>query len=490
MMSFGKALRGKQPRGRTSVNTSDVSQPLSTHKQSEENQNVIVGYEQGSSIPYTADRKSAMRLLTRHGKILDSNPYRLPGIPDVTELEETRKTKDDSEIVYRSDALDPISDEAIAHSVSAVPGHVQEDRATPYLDEDSVARLDGIELFPPDDDDWEYCNGENIPVSRFSPWDSEASPKKKGIFRSLSQKVKGSLRRSAAPARPEISAPLLDLRHEPEGPSGLPNVMEYALSIEHPAPELANRAGSVAEAIGIRRQTTNKLATKPPQSNHQLHREQSVPPSRPTRPRRVKVVGEEDRMTELGDFIDAGLEDSSSGELIEDDDSYDEERRILKIRSLHPLRKPSKKVDTSKYNWMPPVPPILPTPAKVTSAHDWRMSDEYPSVDSLFDAIEQQIADIGGAKNETPAGRRGANHLRPTVDHPLPGTGRVDDEDEEQEVMVDTFIHGDHTLWVASERCNEITVRSSRREFRQDRQGGRDEGDEIATLVARLRTLR
>jgi hypothetical protein len=443
--------------------------------------NVVVGYEQGTAYPYITDRRTALRLLTRKGQVLGANPYRLPGVPDGTERDEQRRAQDDFEIVYRSDALHPIEEEATAQ-----PN--QEVEAIPYLDKASLARLEGIELFP-SDDEWEYVNGEeNFPVSRFSPWDSEASSPKKGIFRSISKRIKGSFRRSAAPARSDISAPLLDLRHEPEGPAGFPNVMEYAVPIEHPAPELANRASNVAEAIKLRRQNTNKLETKPIESNSQPSREQAEPPKRPPRPHILKVVGEEDRMTELGDFIDAGLADSSSGGLVDDDDSYDQERRILKIRSLHPLRNPTKRVDTSKYDWMPPVPPTLPMLPKVTSAHDWRMSDEYPTVNSLFDEINQQIADIGVQDHELSAANHGDDRLQRTVDR-IP-SGTVDDEDTESEVMVKTYIQGDRTLWVATERPNERTAHSTRREFRQEREGTAFEGDEAAALMARLRVLR
>ena len=487
MMSLAKALRGKQPECRRTSNITTMALPSTREERPEENcVNVVVGYEDCTSIPYTADRKSAMRLLTRKGDIIENNPYRLHGIPDGTEPEEQRRTKDDFEVIYHSDVLPTIDEErADPHEHERESSDfVEEARTIPYLDEATLARLDGVELFPPDDDEWEHVNDrENILVSRFSPWDSEASSSKKGIFRSLSKRVKGSLRRSVAPARPDISAPLLDLRHEPEGPAGLPNAMEYAIPIENPAPELANRAGNIAEAIGIRRQNTIKLATRPSKPDRQPYGEKAMPPTRPARPRKVKVVGEEDRMTEMGDFIDAGLADSSSEELVEVEDSYDQEHTILKIRSLHPLRKPRKKVDTSKYDWMPPVPPILPMPPKVTSQHDWHMSQQYPTIDSLFDEVDKQIADIASIRHERAAASR-------EVDRSPSGTVRIDDNDSDNEIMVDTYVHDDHTLWVASERPNADTACSTRRVYRQERQRKSAEGDEAAARWVRLQALR
>ena len=455
--------------------------------------NAAIGYEQGTSQPYTADRQRAMRILTRKGQILDGNPYRLPGVPHGAE-QAIPRSKDDFEVVYHSDALAPIREEATTPPKLAVeaiqPRKIyQEARATAFLDDETLARLEGDELFP-QEDDWDYVNDtEDAPVSKFSLWDSDSPPKRTGIFRSLSKKVKGSFRR---PARPEISAPLLDLKHQPDNPAGMPTVMSYAVPLPKPASELAVRAGNVQEAIDMRRQNANIGECKPSKSKKRQDFEapRTAPP-RPQKQHKVKVVGDPDRMTQLGDFMDIQTLDSSSEELADDDDSYDLEREILKVRSLHPLRQPSKRVDTSKYSWMPPEPGNLSIPAQVTSQQDWHMSAECPTVDDLFDKTDRHIADMDTSDRRRSVDSHNRHRSQRSVDRRTRATSdSVANEDDEPEIMVDTYIQGDHTLWKATERVGENMAPSTQRQFRQTRDERSFEDDAAAALMKRLQALR
>ena len=492
-MSFARSVRTIQADDAASFGSYDniASSPEEEEPLEDAMVNAAIGYEQGISQPYTADRQRAMRVLTRKGQILDGNPYRLPGVSDGAEQGMPR-SKDDFEVVYHSDALAPIREEAAAPpklTVEAIQPRrpLQEARATAYLDEDTLARLEGDELFS--DNEWEHINdSENVPVSKFSPYDSDSPPHRTGVFRSLSKKVKGSFRR---PARPEISAPLLDLRHEPDNPAGMPTVMSYAVPIRNPAPELAARAGNVQEAINLRRQNANIAGGK--SSKNKKRRDFEAPrpaPPRPQKQHKVKVVGDPDRMTQLGDFIDVCTLDSSSEELVEDDESYDRERKILKVQSLHPLRKPSKKVDTSKYSWMPPEPSALPKPLKVTSQNDWHMSADYPGVDDLFNKIDQQIEDMGVSGRGQLANGEYRLQNQESAGQPAQETTGADYEDEEPEIIVDTYIQGDHTLWRATERVGENTTRSTQQRFRRERTDRSSEEDEAAALMARLQAVR
>jgi hypothetical protein len=396
MMSFAQSVRTNQTHDAASFGSYDniESSPEQESGLQDVVVNAAIGYEQGTSQSYVADRQRAMRVLTRKGQILDGNPYRLAGVPHGAK-QDMPCSRDDFEVAYHSDALAPIREEQAAPpelTVEAIQPRktYQEARATANLNDETLSRLEGDELFP-SEDDWDHIDSaENILVSKFSPYDSDSPPQRTGIFRSLSRKVKGSLRRPKRPKRPEISAPLLDLRHKPDNPAGMPTVIGYAVPIQKPAPELAVRAKNVHEAMGQRRQ--NVVIAEHKQSKAKQRQDFEAPrpaPPRPQKQHKVKVVGDPDRMTQLGDFIDVQTLDSSSGALAQDDDSYDREREILKVRSLHPLRKPSKKVDTSRYSWMPPEPQHLSTPSKVTSQQDWNMLAEYSIVNNLFDEIDQ-----------------------------------------------------------------------------------------------------
>jgi hypothetical protein len=270
----------------------------------------------------------------------------------------------------------------------------------------------------------------------------------------------------------------------------MPTVMGDAVPIQKPAPELAVRANNVQQAIELQRQKTINAGHKRSKSKRQEQVAQLLAPTRPPKPHKVKVVGDPDRVTQLGDFIDVQTLDSSTEDLIEDDDSFDRERKILSVRSLHPLRKPSKKVDTSKYSWMPPEPATLPKPAKVTSQNDWHMSAEYPTVDDLFDKTDGHISEMGISEREgTAEGEDKPQGQRPE-DQPEQAIPGAYDGDEEPEIIIDTYMNDDHTLWKATERVGDNTARSNQCEFRQERTERSSEEDEAVALMARLQALR
>ena len=398
------------------------------------------------------------------------------------------------------------------------------------MDVDTLARLEGHECFSPRipfEADCTHLDGpRKVPVSKFSPYDSDSPPRRTGVFRSLSTRIKGAIRRHSTiakmtvsrpthfhdfdpryanhdvvhpdvkavpieqaqqrlrkypkPTQPEISAPY-DFKRG-SGDAGYTTYPEtWTKPPENPVPELRHRRGQVVRLNDRSNKYPHALAAKPSKLKKGSQRKQVSPLTETEKPRRRKFVGDPDRDTVFGDFVHA--QDLSSDEDVRvqkapDDDDFS----ILDIEPLRPHRKPlaSKKVDTSRYSWVPGKTPVLPKPTEVTSQHDWRMSQEYPTVDDLFDEIDHQIADANIPEQEKPAMNREAH--RPNR--------MVDEEDAEPEVIIDTFTHDSHSSWVATQRPDASTARSNYRRFQQEAYDNARDQDEARILMERVRRLR
>jgi hypothetical protein len=275
--------------------------------------NAAIGYNQGTSQPWATDKQRAMRVLTRKGQMLDGNPHRLLKSAQAA----MPRAKDDFEVLYHSETL-----EGIRYEASAGLG-----QQVPYLNNDAMSGLEAGQLFQAEDG-WEDVNitKSQIPVSRFSPYDSP--PKKTGLFRSLSKKVASALFGRGDPKRPEISAPLRGLRHEPDGEAGIPSAVKYAIPILTPAAELANRADTVQEAIGLRQ--LKKPGERPKLTIATLQKCQEQVVSE-VETKKLRVVGSPDRRTELGDFMN--LRDPTSEDYVRAETAYIQQRSLLEARA-------------------------------------------------------------------------------------------------------------------------------------------------------------
>ena len=498
MPSFVKALRAKPQNSTVASSMYSADRfPEDSNSTVEEFPNVIVGYEQGTAIPYVMDRQGAVRLMTRKGQIIGDDPYRLHGIADSTKIEGLG-VKDDFAIEYQ--VPETTQNKIIPPFGPAVPAPlVEPSRPIPYCYPDHLARLEGKEYDPSHDaldQEWEHVEAPaDVPVSKFSPYDSDSPPHHAGVFRSVSTKVKGSFRRRRLINKNKISAPLNDFRRESPGSE------TRAIPIKNPAPELAERSGCPGQSKEPSRHYPHALKTRPSRRKPHAEQKPASPPARPAEPRKVKVVGQANRMTEFGDMIDAwnspsGLsEEFGVRELPSDEDYSILEIKAPKPAPLYPARRPvpGTKVDTSKHSWMPPTTPTLPKTSKVTSQHDWRMDEEYPSVDGLFDVyteIDRQIAEMGIADDEKPAANREVRRLNRMLDRPVPGKMGLDFEDDEPELIVDTFMHDRHSSWVATERPDASTATSTRQQFDQqtfDVSSGEDEAKELMERLRRMR---
>ncbi|KAK3710680.1 hypothetical protein LTR37_010099 [Vermiconidia calcicola] len=519
---------------------------------------IIVGYEKGTENPYMMPKTQAMKLMTRHGQVLggDENPYRLAGIPDARDYVQ-QHPQDDWTVTYRDrkvaeqEAVSfpvPVQESLPVSPPAKVAGPPSRrsdveyadinagappDDGIRYMDADALSKLEGHDCFGVRDgyegDRENREQGQDVPVSKFSPDNSSPETRSKGVFRSFSKRMKGSFRRPATSEKrlvseprnsqdpdprhpdhttlhPDVKAvPLTEAQHKllrsgqlkisaptnfKAGAGNLGSVYKKATPIAKPAHDLApgrrpsKRVGHTAKPSQPAKAKSSK-SKKPPQ------KEGASPDPPPERARKVKVkvIGEADRMTLFGDFVAAAAADST------DTDSdkaatpglpSDGDFSILDIKPLRPRRRPSatKKVDTSRYDWMPK---NLPTPAKMTSQQDWRMDEQFPAVDDLFDQIDEQIAEADIPDYEKPAANSEAHRLNRVFDRPAPGTRGVDEEDDEPEIAVDTFIHDKHSSWVVTERPNAQTVRSDYRRLQREEHDTQRDSDQAADLMERLR---
>lgn len=330
-----------------------------------------------------------MRLLTRHGQIIDNNLFRRPETAHQTKTRPTRAV-DDFEVVYHSEAIGvaardeiitvaaPHGDDCqiVFHADDLSVYYGEEPDTTPDNAGKIMATIEGDDLFLSTEADWQHVEStQHVPVSRFSPDDSVSPPTPKGILRSASTKIKSKITPQKKSARPHISAPLLDMEHSPRGPAGVPRALEVAQPIKTPAPELATRYQNVEQFRAAMKAGSRKA---------------EQPPNAPTQ-RQIKVLGPNDTVTTFGDFISAS--DSSSVGSADDYDTYNQQREILQIYGLRPLRQPTKKVDTSRYSWMPPESPVLPrisSPASVTSS----VLSEVANMSNIDRKIDNQIASM------------------------------------------------------------------------------------------------
>ncbi|KAK3723250.1 hypothetical protein LTR37_001973 [Vermiconidia calcicola] len=400
-----------------------------------------------------------------------------------------------------------------------------------YMDADALSKLEGHDCFGVRDgyEDQRENGEQTVPVSKFSPDNSSPETQSKGVFRSFSKRVKGSFRRPATSEKGLVSGPsdsqnpdpryrdhtalhsdvkavpLTEAQHKllrsgqlkisaptnfKPGAGNLGSVYKKAQPIAKPAYDLApgrrpsKRVGNIAKPSQPAKAKSSK-AKKPPQ------KEGASPDPPPERARKVKVkvIGEAERMTVFGDFVAAAQTDSDSDKAVTPELPSDGDFSILDIKPLRPRRRPSaaKKVDTSRYDWMPS---NLPTPAKMTSQQDWRMDEQFPAVDDLFDQIDEQIAEADIPDYEKPAANSEAHRLNRVFDRPPPGTRGVDEEDDEPEIAVDTFIHDKHSSWVVTERPDAQTVRSDYRRLQREECNTQRDSDQAADLMERLRRVR
>ena len=105
MVSFANKLRMKQPNDTVASSIYQLPTPNNQAVEVPEG-HVHIGYEQGTAIPLVMEKKKAMQIVTRGGKILDAESK--SQLADVVETREVdRGSKDDWEIVYNSPAASP-----------------------------------------------------------------------------------------------------------------------------------------------------------------------------------------------------------------------------------------------------------------------------------------------------------------------------------------------------------------------------------------------
>ena len=544
MNAFARALR--EPRHSTIASSMyEASQIGQT--QAEEFDDVVVDYEQGTAMPYITGRNGAMRLMTRKGHILGGDPYRLPGVADNNEAEE-RRAKSDSVVDYH----DPVTTrEAMWQSVHCLQPtiHSHEPVRVSHVaqlsspirnsDRDTLLGLEGQELFAVENNyeaEWEHVDDtKSVPASKFSPYESDSSPRQAGVFRSVSKRLKSALRRRRTVKKNTVSGPSnfqdLDPRY-PNGEDVHPEIKAVliceaqkrlyrqahpeisaafnlkrgpgdtgyiacpetrATPIENPASELLHAPGHPELSKQAAGCYPNALQPKLSKRKKPQQQRLAVLPPLPQQPRKIRVVGAVDRLTQFGDFIDAAM--SSSGS--EEDDKVGEQpsdgdHSILEIKPLHPKLKPlaSKKVDTSRYSWVPPEGTTSPmSPAKLIPQHGWRMSEEseYPTVDELFAQLDYQVATMGIPEVERPSASREVHqqHNWPNLRPSRPMV--VDDEDSDPEIIVDTFVHENHSSWIATAQPKSKAAHSRLHHEACDNFADRDEAQQ---LMERLRWLR
>jgi hypothetical protein len=358
---------------------------------------IIVGYEQGTDRPILTSRTLASELFPRHADYLHSaeNPYRLPGIGSGVEASQDL-TGDGYEFIdVVPSPLHKRKTSEQSATLKAAHPPPKESLDILYMDSESLARLEGNELFaePSAVLGWPTLESEQVKrgatVSRFSDESDPPKSRSAGLFRSFSNRVKGVIHRrpSAAHARhpnrevlpPDlkaipIKAPCNEVRRYPA------LTVQQANRIDSPAVELRGRyppptAGNSANSGAhdryphARRVKRSKSKRSPP----------SKPPAGPLPqipgvPGQVTVLGHPDRVTKFSDFIDfEGIDEAIESSLPAEDEDFS----ILDIKPLPPKKAVSrKKVDRSR-DWIPPDSPTLPNlpyPTKVTSTN-WGMEE-------------------------------------------------------------------------------------------------------------------
>ncbi len=344
-----------------------------------------------------------------------------------------------------------------------------------YMDADALARLEGRDCFSSEpafaEEELNWARFDfadhivHVPpsTSKFSDDSDSATARPGGLFRSLSNNFKGSLRRPSTSRGRSISRPTEFRDLDPRSASSdvrEPHPERKAIPIE------VTQKRSIA-ALGNQQAAEDRypfaLRPKPSVSKRPPYPQRRLAPPPPppmAQPRRIKIVGLSDRMTQFGDFIDnaySDADDDNPPESLTHEEYTTEERTILDITPLSPLRPNHGR---AKYGSAQTRDEIvrhqcatfrLPTPVKVTSQHDWRMSEEFPTVRDLFDEIDNHIADSSDIPHEEkPRVNQEAHRLK----------GILDREDQEMETVVDTFIRPGHTSWRVTERPDERTVRS------------------------------
>ncbi len=105
------------------------------------------------------------------------------------------------------------------------------------------------------------------------------------------------------------------------------------------------------------------------------------------------------------------------------------------------------------------------------------MSEEYPSVNDLFDPIDQIIDAYDIPEAEKKAANCEAHRLNSMLEHPLStDDSNNNDEDGKPEVIIDTYDRGSHTSWIGTERPDAYTAHSHYRRFEQEQPGNANGG--------------
>lgn len=329
------------------------------------------------------------------------------------------------------------------------------------------------------------------------------------------------------PARPPVSAPLRDVRREAD-PLGITTYPERsAAPVCTPSIGPAQRSDFSRKVERSDARYPHALKSRPSTSKKPSPPKVVLPPARACRPpHKLKVVG--DRSTLFGDFIDAAVSDSDPDELtgppmlpaemnygVPDVKSLTEQYSQPQLKPaplLVPKRKPvpqrpprppesaqtpqrassQRQANTPRYDWIPrkyprlEVPPSLRTPARVSGGEDWQMDADFPTVDNLFGPLNGEAAAADIRHKARMDVKQDVHHKQAVLHQPPPDPTHAADRASEQEIMIDTFDHGQQATWVATQRPSSLAYQSEPHRLVYHEFVGQDQA---AQLMERLRRL-
>ena len=612
MRSFANALRMKQPNQTVASSIYSLpdseaihrAPPASTlpplqspppHSPPAPLRTILAGSKQDHPRPHANNDKAPMRVITRHGRVLQQDgtprePGMKPGHHVAPERQSVRRSVSDARpSTVNSRSTQTRENQSLA--LKNLEGHRSTQHLQPHcMSSDDFERVlerrheirdrqqqrqaeyhENIGRNPVDDIAGQNAVAELGIVQEANgqpPGRTPSADPPPGLFRRLSNSMKGVFRRRSTIDKRRVSGPFDFHDYEPTSGNG---------STVHPeikAVPLAEAQRRLSTSSHRSSQPVRSVSHASVQRGHSLRhveaqrlfdgvevvrsKSKKAKPRRPAHPAvperrqssivpRKIVVGDPDRDTLFGDIIDAAnaVEDdfrdapcqrvSSGRQSLKPPpppplkEQYSRpalvpERLALPSRQSAPprparspapapvpasrvndvpKRKPVKKHSNAteeismpsnrksrNHDKQPDEPPILPQPARVTSAHDWRMDAEYPTVDGLFDAIDEMVAASNIPQDRKQEANREAHRLMAKFERPAPRSSGVDNDDGEPEINIDTFDNGSHVSWVATGRPNARTVHSDHRRFEKERHDNSEEQDEAAEMMSRLRRVR
>lgn len=374
-----------------------------------------------------------------------------------------------------------------------------------------------------------------VPYASSSP---QARPA--GMFRSSSRKARragsslvGFARRGSDASRAKIThvpgSFKYDERVYPNGVSAvndaLPLKEAQRLGSHQPGlqpinPPRQTEAPRYPHALPPRTQPSRSEAPKATRSPHQPSPAKTAQPQPQPRPqRKVKVVGEADRQTLFGDFINYA--DSDSEKSVEVD-------RLANFRPMTPppvptaanvappksiTRKPTPKRDQRQDKSLPPLPAKpegandlgIPMPDRMVVDDSFDDEDDlitqqsrhFPEyVDEVFDdpnGITRQVDRMNLSLQDKQYAVTEAQRLkRRMMDQPPPGATGVDYQDYAPTMTIDTVEHPGHTSWRVTDTSKQNEIHSYYKQIqrqppsKQVQSPPRRDPDEAADLMARL----